>query len=66
MYLDTRNSLNMISPISYFGRVRRDNILMQVRSSKNALINQGKDYRKTKDYLAFKHLKRAERKKRSP
>lgn len=62
MYLDTRNSLNMISPISYFGRVRRDNILMQVRSSKKFLINQGKDYRKTKDYLAFKHLKRAERK----
>src|SRR5699024_5916642 len=26
MYVDTRNSLNMISPISYFGKVRREEI----------------------------------------
>ncbi len=63
MYLDTRNSLNMISPISYFGDVRRDNILMNVQSSEKDLDNDGRDYRKTKDTLALKHLIQATKKK---
>lgn len=63
MYLDTRNSLNMISPISYFGKVRRDEILMAVRSSEKDLEKEGRDYRKTKHALALKQLKNAHRKK---
>lgn len=59
MYLDTRNSLNMISPISFFGKVRRDDLLMVVKNSKKELESEGRDYRKTKDSLALKHLKRA-------
>ncbi|WP_057828520.1 DEAD/DEAH box helicase [Liquorilactobacillus cacaonum] len=63
MYLDTRNSLNMISPISYFGDVRRDDLLMSVRSSEKDLDAEGRDYRKTKNALALKHLKMATKKK---
>ncbi|WP_172372211.1 helicase-related protein [Sporosarcina jiandibaonis] len=63
MYLDTRNSLNMISPISYFGKVRRDEIIMVVRSSEKDLENEGRDYRKTKHALALKHLISAHKKK---
>jgi ATP-dependent DNA helicase RecQ len=59
MYLDTRNSLNMISPISYFGKVRRDEIFMIVQSSEKDLDKEGRDYRKTKHALALKHLKKA-------
>lgn len=59
MYLDTRNSLNMISPISYFGDVRRDDLLMNVRSSEKDLDAEGRDYRKTKNALALRHLKKA-------
>jgi ATP-dependent DNA helicase RecQ len=59
MYLDTRNSLNMISPISYFGKVRRDEIIMVVQSSEKDLEKEGRDYRKTKHALALKHLKKA-------
>ncbi|AXX64250.1 ATP-dependent DNA helicase RecQ [Bombilactobacillus bombi] len=63
MYLDTRNSLNMISPISYFGKVRRDDILMNVQSSDKYLNVEGRDYRKTKNALALKHLKYATKNK---
>lgn len=59
MYLDTRNSLNMISPISYFGDVRRDDILMSVRSSEKDFDAEGRDYRKTKNVLALKHIQKA-------
>lgn len=59
MYLDTRNSLNMISPISYFGKVRRDEIMMIVKSSEKDLEKEGRDYRKTKHTLALRHLERA-------
>lgn len=62
MYLDTRNSLNMIRPISYFGAVRRDDLLMNVRSSDKDLATEGKDYRKTKNTLALKHLQMATKK----
>lgn len=63
MYLDTRNSLNMISPISYFGDVRRDEILMNVRSSEKDFDDEGRDYRKTKNVLALKHLQKATKNK---
>lgn len=63
MYLDTRNSLNMISPISYFGDVRRNDLLMKVRSSEKDLDKEGRDYRKTKNVLALKHLEMATKKK---
>lgn len=59
MYLDTRNSLNMISPISYFGEVRRNDLYMFVRSSEKDLDAQERDYRKTKNALALRHLKMA-------
>lgn len=59
MYIDTRNSLNMISPISYFGKVRRDEIIMVVKSSEKQLDKEGRDYRKTKHALALKHLQNA-------
>ncbi|PTI85049.1 ATP-dependent DNA helicase RecQ, partial [Mammaliicoccus vitulinus] len=61
MYLDTRNSLNMISPISYFGDVRREDLIMKVRSSQKDLDAEGRDYRKTKNTLALKHLQQAEK-----
>lgn len=59
MYIDTRNSLNMISPISYFGKVRREEILMNVVSSEKTYNLEGNDYRKTKNVLALRHLVRA-------
>lgn len=58
MYFDTCNSLNLINPISYFGKVRRDNILMNVRSSQRELDRQGHDYRQTKNALALHHIQR--------
>lgn len=61
MYIDTRNSLNMISPISYFGNVRRNELLMMVRSSEKDLDKEGRDYRKTKHALALKHLRKAKK-----
>lgn len=61
MYIDTRNSLNMISPISYFGDVRRDNIFMNVRSGEKDLDKEGRDYRKAKNTFALKHLEIAEK-----
>ncbi|WP_461218645.1 helicase-related protein [Lapidilactobacillus salsurivasis] len=61
MYLDTRKSLNMIRPISYFGVVRRDNIKMVVRSSEKAYQKADSDYRKAKSVLAINHLKQATR-----
>src|SRR5699024_10558188 len=59
MYIDTRNSLNMISPISYFGNVRRNELFMIVRSSEKDLDKEGRDYRKTKHTMALKHLIKA-------
>lgn len=59
MYLDTRNSLNMKNPIPYFGDVRRDDILLRIRSSEKDFDAEGRDYRKTKNVLALKHLQMA-------
>ncbi len=63
MYIDTRNSLNMISPISYFGKVRREDIYMIVQSSEKDLDSEGRDYRKTKHALALNHVRNAYNKK---
>ncbi|MGK9326438.1 helicase-related protein [Aerococcus urinaeequi] len=63
MYLDTRNSLNMISPISYFGNIRRSDIYMLVKNSEKEFDSLGRDYRKTKHTLALKHLILATKKK---
>lgn len=62
MYLDTRNSLNMINPISYFGDVRRDDIFMLINSSNKDFDKSGRDYRNTKNLLALKHLQKAHKK----
>lgn len=56
MYMDTRNSLNMVRPIAYFGVVRRNDIFMKVSSSAD---DKDRDYRKTKNVLALKHLQNA-------
>lgn len=59
MYLDTRESLNMLSPISYFGKVRRDDLLLNVTSALDIFNKGDKDYKKTKNFLALLHLKEA-------
>ncbi|WP_086428548.1 DEAD/DEAH box helicase [Staphylococcus cornubiensis] len=59
MYLDTRNSLNMISPISYFGYVRREDLFMKVRSGQKYFEKEGRDYRHTKNCLALRHIEEA-------
>lgn len=61
MYLDTRDSLNMISPVSYFGVVRRNNLLMEVRNADVKLDKEGRDYRKTKMRLALDHMEKADK-----
>ena len=59
MYLETRDSLNMINPISYFGKVRRDDIYMMISSlsDEKEFNKNSRDYRKTKHQLALDHLK---------
>lgn len=61
MYLETRDSLNMINPISYFGNVKRDDIYMLVSSADTdkVLEKNSRDYRKAKYYLALDHLETA-------
>lgn len=59
MYLDTRDSLNMINPIVYLGYIKRDDIIMHIDSSDKQFSEQGNDYRKTKNYLAAYRLRNA-------
>ena len=62
MYLETRDSLNMINPISYFGKVRRDDIYMMISSLSHTdkdFDRNSRDYRKTKHQLALDHLELA-------
>ena len=61
MYMDTRDSLNMEKPIAYFGKVKRDDIVMCIDSSGKSFNKAGKDYRKAKYQLAWDNLKRAEK-----
>src|SRR5699024_12127259 len=51
----------MNSSNSYFVIVRRNEILMFVKSSKKNLESEGRDYRKTKHTLALKHLIKAKK-----
>lgn len=62
MYLETRDSLNMINPITYFGKVRRDDIYMMISSLSDTdddFNKNSRDYRKTKHQLALNHLELA-------
>lgn len=62
MYLETRDSLNMINPISYFGKVRRDDIYMMISSLSDTdkdFNKNSRDYRKTKHQLVLDHLELA-------
>lgn len=62
MYLETRDSLNMINPISYFGKVRRDDIYMMISSLSDTdkeFDRNSRDYRKTKHQLTLNHLELA-------
>ncbi len=61
MYMDTRDSLNMEKPIAYFGKVKRDDIVMCIDSSGKSFNKAGKDYRKAKYQLAWDNLKRAKK-----
>lgn len=62
MYLDTRVSLNMINPIAYFGKVRRDDIFMAVNHRKREFKESGGEYRQAKHLLALKHVQNAKKK----
>lgn len=57
MYLETRDSLNMINPISYFGKIKRDDIYMVVNSSDKDFDNYGRDYKRTKQILTLKNMR---------
>lgn len=59
MYLETRDSLNMINPISYFGNVKRDDIYMCISSSDDKTEDYSREYLKTKQQLTLIHLERA-------
>lgn len=57
MYLETRDSLNMLNPISYFGKIRRDDIKMLITSAELNSKKKGNDYRKDKKALALNRIK---------
>ncbi|MDN3956805.1 DEAD/DEAH box helicase [Sporolactobacillus laevolacticus] len=57
MYSETRDSLNMVNPIAYFGYVKRDDLMMYVQSSKRAFEKYSNDYRKAKYELLSKRLR---------
>lgn len=56
MYLETRDSLNMINPISYFGKIKRDDILMVINSSDKDFESYGREYKRTKKALTLKNM----------
>lgn len=56
MYSEMRENLNLISPISYFGQVKRSDIMMNVRSSKEAQKQSTIEYRKKKFWLTSKMI----------
>ena len=63
MYLETRDSLNMVNPIAYFGYVKRDDILMCVQSSQKEFTKYSREYIKTKFEIMGKRLTSFDRKK---
>lgn len=58
MYLETRDSLNMINPISYFGKIKRNDITMIVNSTDQEYENYAKDYKNAKNNLLLNKLKK--------
>lgn len=65
MYLETRDSLNMINPISYFGKIKRDDIYMLISSldyKDKSFNSNSRDYRRIKHQLALDHLEHAYKK----
>lgn len=63
MYLDTRESLSMLSPISYFGKVKRDDLFLDVQSAMDMYQTGDRDYKLAKNCLALRHLRSASLKK---
>lgn len=63
MYLETRDSLNMINPISYFGNVKREDIFMCISSSDEKTEDYSREYLRTKQQLTLIHLEKAFRNK---
>lgn len=63
MYLETRDSLNMLNPISYFGYVRRDDIDMHITPSQEQHEKYGKEYLKTKFEIICQRLEKFEKRK---
>lgn len=63
MYLDTRDSLNMINPISYFGNVRREDIKLLISSPSSDEFNDcsSHEYQMIKSQLALRHLELADK-----
>ena len=62
MYLDTRDSLNMINPISYFGNVRREDIKLLISSPSSDEFKDcsSHEYQMIKSQLALRHLELAD------
>lgn len=56
MYLETRDSLNMINPISYFGKIKRDDIFMVINSSDKDFDGYGREYKRTKQAITLKNM----------
>lgn len=59
MYLETRDSLNMINPISYFGNVKRNDIYMCIKSSDVEIENYKREFTQIKNNLTMVHLEKA-------
>lgn len=58
MYADTCNSLNMISPISYFGSVKRNDIQVMIDSDKRDEYNENfNDYKLAKNKITLQRLR---------
>lgn len=56
MYAEIRTSLNMVRPITYFGKVKRNDIYMEVFDESHEDL-KGKDYLTTKYNLVLSRLK---------
>lgn len=56
MYIDTCNSLNMIRPITYFGKVKRDDTYMEIFDRSREDL-KGEDYLSAKFNLILAHLR---------
>jgi len=57
MFLETRDSLSMINPITYFGNVKRENIQVQIQNKIN-YMKKGNEYKHDKFKVMFQRLRR--------